>query len=207
MRVRGPGGRTGGRGVRILNNTIAATPHGLRLAARAVAGGAVVAYPTEAVYGLGCDPLNGQAVREILRIKRRGEHMGLILIAAHFAALRPFVEPLDAARMAEIAATWPGPNTWLLPAREATPRWLTGDHETLAVRVTAHPIAMALCEAWGGALVSTSANLSGRRPARSAFEVRRQLKEAPDLIVAGACGGDARPSTIRDARTGNVLRA
>ena len=207
MRLHGASGRACGGGVGVLNGFVGTTRHGLRRAARAIAAGAVVAYPTEAVYGLGCDPLNAPAVRRILEIKQRGEDKGLILIAAHFAALRPFVEPLDAARMDEIASTWPGPNTWLLPARAETPRWLTGVHDTLAVRVTGHPIAAALCEAWGGALVSTSANPSGRPPARSALDVRRQLGEGPELVVVGPCGGEARPSTIRDARSGRVLRA
>lgn len=199
--------------------SVGASPHGLRVAARAVAAGAVIAYPTEAVYGIGCDPLDAAAVYRLLAIKNRDEAKGLILIAAHFDALAPFVEPLDAARMAEIQATWPGPNTWLLPARPETPPWLTGAHDTLAVRVTAHPVAAALCQACarssaqsathegGGALVSTSANLGEHEPSRTALGVRLRLAGAPDLIVTGPCGGDRRPSTIRDGRTGRILRA
>lgn len=190
--------------------SVGCSAHGLRAAARAIAAGAVIAYPTEAVYGLGCDPLDAAAVARILAIKQRDEGKGLILIAADFDALATFVEPLDARRMTEIQGSWPGPNTWLLPAREQTPRWLTGNHSTLAVRVTAHPVAAALCRAWSGrgsgTLVSTSANLGGRTPSRSALRVRLGLADAPDLIVTGACGGDARPSMIRDGRTGRVLR-
>ena len=186
--------------------SVGSSAHGLRVVARAIAAGQVLAYPTEAVYGLGCDPMNVEAVRRVLRIKGRGEDKGLILIAADFSALEPYVTPLGPARMIEIAATWPGPNTWLLPARPRTPRWLTGVHDTLAVRVTRHPIASALCGAWGGALVSTSANLSNQHPARTALRVRLQLDAGPDLILCGACGGDARPSTIRDGRSGRVLR-
>jgi L-threonylcarbamoyladenylate synthase len=176
-----------------------------------IAAGGLIAYPTEAVYGLGCDPCDADAVRRILAIKGRSEDKGLILIAAGFEALAPFVEVLDAERMAEIRASWPGPNTWLLPARHDTPCWLTGRYDTLAVRVTAHPIAAALCRAWsclgGGALVSTSANRSGRVPARTVVGVRLQFGATPpDLIVAGSCGGNARPSTIRDGRSGRVLR-
>lgn len=193
-----------------LSLTVGASPHGLRRAAWCLAQGGVIAYPTEAVYGLGCDPLGADAVRRILGIKERDESMGLILIAADFAALSPFVLPLPPARMREIADTWPGPNTWLLPARPDTPRWLTGRHDTLAVRVTGHPVAAALCRAGAavgiGALVSTSANRSGRSPARTAFAVRRDLPDGPDLIVTGPCRGAERPSTIRDGRTGRVLR-
>ena len=177
----------------------------LREVARAVAAGAVIAYPTEAVYGLGCDPCNARAVRRILEIKRRPEHQGLILIAADFSQLEAFVEPPDASVMRRIWPTWPGPVTWLLPARSVTPRWLTGRHDTLAVRVTAHPLAAALCRA-AGALVSTSANRSGHPPARSALQVRLRLDGDVDDILAGDCGGRAQPSTIRDGRTGEVIR-
>ena len=178
----------------------------LRLAAHWIKAGGVVAYPTEAVYGLGCDPWNGAATRRILTLKQRPESKGLIVIAADFSQLTPFVVPLEAERMAVILATWPGPNTWLLPARPEVPPWLRGEHETLAVRVTAHPLAAALCRAAGRALVSTSANRATRLPARTALEVRLRLGEAGDYLLAGPCGGRAQCSTIRDARTGRLLR-
>jgi L-threonylcarbamoyladenylate synthase len=194
--------------------SVGTSPFGLREAARVVSRGGVIAYPTEAVFGLGCDPLDPEAVSRILAIKGRDIHKGLILIAADFGALLPYVEPLPAGRMTEIAAGWPGPNTWLLPARPDTPTWLTGSHDTLAVRVSGHPVAAALCRACArygthvgaGALVSTSANLSDLQPARTPLAVRRQLRDAPDLLVAGRCGSHPRPSTIRDGRTGRVLR-
>lgn len=190
--------------------SVGTTAHGLRTAARVIAAGGVVAYPTEAVYGLGCDPLNPEAVRRILAIKQRDEAKGLILIAASLDALLTFVEPLHGARMREIQATWPGPHTWLLPARPDTPGWLTGAHDTLAVRITGHAGAAALCRAWSkigsGALVSTSANRSGRPPVRRALDVRLQLGAAPDLLVNGPCGNRSRPSTIRDGGSGRVLR-
>jgi L-threonylcarbamoyladenylate synthase len=178
----------------------------LALAAHWVACGSVVAYPTEAVYGLGCDPWDCIAVRRLLALKARPEGKGLILIAAAWLQLEPYVRNLDPERMAAIHATWPGPVTWLLPARPETPRWLTGDHATLAVRVTAHPLAAALCRRWGGALVSTSANRAARPPARTALGVRLALGVGLDYILSGPCGGAARVSSIRDGRTGAVLR-
>ena len=171
-----------------------------------MACGGVVAYPTEAVYGLGCDPRDGAAVRRLLALKARPEGKGLILIAAAWSQLEPYVRNLEPERMAAIHATWPGPVTWLLPARPETPRWLTGDHATLAVRVTAHPMAAALCRRWGGALVSTSANRASRPPARTALGVRRALQAGLDYLLSGPCGGAARVSSIRDGRTGAVLR-
>ncbi len=181
--------------------------HRLRRAAWTIARGGVIAYPTEAVYGLGCDPWNGDAVGRILAMKRRDVAKGLILIAAHPQQIMPFVEPLDDARMAQINASWPGPNTWLLPARRSTPTWLTGRFQTLAVRVTAHPLAAALCRIYGGAIVSTSANQADRRPARTALQVRLAFDAPPDGILAGACVGSDQPSCIRDGQTGRILRA
>ena len=178
----------------------------LRLAARALRDGAIVAYPTEAVFGLGCDPLNRAAVDRLLAIKQRPIHKGLILIASDPVQLAPFIETPGDTAQARLDASWPGPVTWLLPARPQTPRWLRGGHASIAVRVTAHPVAAALCRAFGGPIVSTSANLSRRPPARSALQVRLRCP-GTDLIVHGACGDADRPTTIRDALSGAVLRA
>ncbi|GAB0148797.1 Sua5/YciO/YrdC/YwlC family protein [Marichromatium sp. PS1] len=183
--------------------------HRVRLAAAWLRAGAVVGYPTEAVYGLGCDPRDAVAVSRILEIKQRDPAKGLILIAADYAQLAPYVEveSLDTARMAEVRASWPGPNTWLLPARPSTPDWLTGRFSTLAVRVTAHPLAAALCRTYGGAIVSTSANRADRPPATTARALRLALAgDAPDYLLYGACCGADRPSTIRDAASGRILR-
>jgi L-threonylcarbamoyladenylate synthase len=178
----------------------------LRAASRAVRSGGIVAYPTEAVFGLGCDPRDEGAVRRLLAIKRRPAHKGLILIAADLAQLEPFLQPLTPADHARIAATWPGPYTWSIPARPETPRWLRGRHDTLAVRVTAHPLAAALCRICGHPLVSTSANLSGRPPARTALAVRRQLGRHLDHVLAGPTGGAAKPTEIRELRSGKRVR-
>jgi L-threonylcarbamoyladenylate synthase len=184
----------------------AAARQRLDLAAGWVRHGGLVAYPTEAVYGLGCDPMNGTAVLRLLELKARPEGKGLILIAADWSQLQPYVRSLDQERMTAIHATWPGPVTWLLPARPETPRWLTGDHATLAVRVTAHPLAAALCRRCGGPLVSTSANRAARPAARTALAVRRTLGARIDYLLVGPCGGNLRPSSIRDGQTGAVLR-
>lgn len=185
-----------------------ATPFGLRRAARVLDEGGVLAYPTEAVFGLGCDPLNPVAVHRLLALKRRPASKGLILIAADLSQLVPFVDldTLPAARLAEVQGSWPGPHTWLLPTRAGIPSWLTGVHSSIAVRVTAHPLAAALCTLWGGALVSTSANRAGQRPARTALQVRQRLPRGVDLILHGPCGGAARPTSIRDAVTGVAIR-
>lgn len=177
----------------------------LHRAARILRSGGVVAYPTEAVYGLGCDPLSRVAVEHLLAIKRRPVKKGLILIASRFEQLEPFVQAQPPEVRRKLDETWPGPVTWLIPANRATPRWLRGNHHSLAVRVTAHPLAAALCEAFGGAIVSTSANPTGRPPARSALQARIRC-HGVDLILQGATGPLARPTPIRDAVTGKVLR-
>ena len=168
--------------------------------------GGVIAYPTEAVYGLGCDPNNHQAVERLLAIKQRSWEKGLILIAAEFQQLAPFLAEIDMALKEKILATWPGPITWLWPANPAVSSLLRGKHDTIAVRVTAHPVAAELSRAFGGALISTSANLSGKSPARTAKEVQAQFKHQLDYVLKGKVGGRARPSEIRDALSGEVLR-
>jgi L-threonylcarbamoyladenylate synthase len=190
-----------------LRSGSAVSQHWLRRARRCLDAGGVLAYPTEAVYGFGCDPRNASAVGRVLAIKGRSQAKGLILIAADFEQLAPLVGRLGPARMEEVLASWPGPVTWLMPARPDTPPWLTGANATLAVRVTAHPLAAALCRVWGAPLVSTSANRSGRPPARIALDVRLRLGAAVDLVLTGPCSGRSRPSTIRDAVSGRVVRA
>ena len=101
--------------------------------------------------------------------------------------------------------SWPGPNTWLLPVRSSVSPLLTGGRDTLAVRVTAHPLAAELCRRFGGPLVSSSANITGLRPAKNVHQVHWQLPEL-DYVLPGALGGANKPSTIRDAFTGEVLR-
>jgi len=178
----------------------------LKRAAEILRAGGIVAYPTEGVYGLGCDPDDADAVRRLLRLKRRPERKGLILIGAALEHLRPYLREPEPAVMERVLASWPGPVTWLMPARETTPRWLTGGSQRIAVRVTAHPLAAALCRRYGGALVSTSANVGGRPAARDALGVRRCLGGQVDFVLPGAVGGAPGPSEIRDALTERVVR-
>lgn len=168
--------------------------------------GGVIAYPTEAVMGLGCDPLDEAAVAKILRLKRRSSGKGLILVASDVRQLDAVVDFSRLARRDEVAGSWPGPVTWLIPARPGVPGWLTGRHETLAVRVSAHPVVRRLCDV-AGLLVSTSANPSGCRPARTRRRARAYFGRQVDCYVPGKVGGEPRPSVVRDAVTGRVLRA
>lgn len=168
--------------------------------------GKVIAYPTEAVYGLGCDPANETAVRHILALKNRSPEAGFILLADSMERLSPFVRPVAAERLAMALKTWPGPVTWLFPRADGVPDWLAGKHPTVAVRMSAHEVCRTLCAAFGGAIVSTSANPGGAAPATSPAEVERYFGADVAGVVRGALGGRSKPSEIRDLATGAVVR-
>jgi L-threonylcarbamoyladenylate synthase len=176
----------------------------LRRAARRLQEGGIVAYPTEGVYGLGCDPFDAHAVERLFVLKRRPLHKGLILLAADFSQIEAFLEVTPAMRD-RLLATWPGPVTWIVPVTKEMPDWLVRDG-TVAVRVSAHPLAAALCRAFGGPIVSTSANPSGRPPARNALQTRRYFPRREAFVLTGATGGLNRPTPIYDARSGQRLR-
>lgn len=167
--------------------------------------GALIAYPTESCYGLGCDPRNRRAVLRLLQLKGRPQHKGLILIAAHVRQLRPYIAPLNGAQLAQVAATWPGPHTWLLPVGRSCPPWLTGRHHSIACRITGHKPAAQLCHMLGMALVSTSANRSGCKPARTARECLRLFGKQVQ-VLPGRIGERRKPSTIQDLATGAIVR-
>ncbi len=183
-----------------------AAPWHLRTAVTALAQGGVIACPTEAVWGLSCDPRNERACMALMALKQRDWRKGLILVAADFEQLQPYVELPSNNALKRATATWPGPATWVFPARQEVPLWLSGNQDTIAVRVTAHPVLRALSKRYGSALVSTSANPAGREPARSASEVRLYFKDRLDAILPGQLGGLAKPTTIRDVSSGHILR-
>jgi L-threonylcarbamoyladenylate synthase len=177
----------------------------IREAVRRLEHGGIIAYPTETVYGLGCDPFNATAVLQLLALKQRSIQQGLVLIASDFAQLKPLLLPLDPATEARVTTTGPGAITWVLPCLPEIPAWLRGQHSGLAVRVTTHPVAAALCKRWGGPLVSTSANLHGRHPSTGPLAVRKAFNARVDCILHGE-PGSGRPSEIRDAISAKTLR-
>ena len=183
-------------------------PNSLRLQAAvdALRRGGVIACPTEAVWGLSCDPENPGAVAHLLALKGRSAAKGLILVAAIADQLDFLLADLPAELRQTLAAGWPGPVTWLVPHRGRVPGWISGEHATVAVRVSAHPVVSALCTAWGGPLVSTSANVAGARPAREAFQVRRFFGARLDCVLPGRVGANGRPTSIRDLISGQFIR-
>lgn len=177
----------------------------LRKAVRVLRRGGVVAVPTEAVWGLSCNPFHRGAVDTLLRLKERDWRKGLIVVASELEMLSPFIEIPSAMALKRAKGTWPGPATWVFPAAASAPDWICGEHDSVAVRITAHPLLRALCQRYGGALVSTSANRAGQPPARSVTELRLRLG-AELTVVPGALGGMSRPTSIREAATGHILR-
>ncbi|MBI4005132.1 MAG: L-threonylcarbamoyladenylate synthase [Gammaproteobacteria bacterium] len=177
----------------------------LNRAARILKRGGVIAYPTEAVYGLGCVPENYVAVARILCLKRRPINKGLILIAGDPEQLAMYISFPSQAVRDQVMNSWPGPVTWILPATKAVPPWITGNRTTVAVRVSKHDQVRELCRI-AGALVSTSANPSHYPPATSARKVMMYFDHTLDYILPGKVGPESRPTEIRDAITGMVLR-
>ena len=174
---------------------------------RTLRAGGLVAHPTEGVWGLACDPLQPRAVLRLLAAKRRDPDKGFILVADSVAALTPYLAEESSKPLATASADWPGPTTWLLPANPEIPWWLRGAHDSIAVRVSAHPLSAALSHAYGSALVSTSANRSGHVAAKRSWQARDQLGQWLDMLLAGDLQTPGRPSEIRDAASGRTLRS
>lgn len=170
--------------------------------------GGVIAYPTEAVYGLGCDPHDAAAFERIFALKQRPATQGVLLIGADFDQVRPYIdlESIPGDVLAQVRDSWPGPHTWIFPRAASVPDWIAGGHDGIALRVTAHAPAAALCRAFGAALVSTSANRHGEAPARDAAGVRQALGAGLDDVLDAPVGGASRPTSIRDAITGAIIR-
>lgn len=169
--------------------------------------GELIAYPTEAVLGLGCDPDNETAVLQLLALKKRPIEKGLILIASNYLQLLPYIDETKISEhmRTEIFSSWPGPVTWLLPAAKQAPKWITGGSDLIAVRVSQHLVVSQLCELFGKPLISTSANVSGVEPAINAEQLYQQFDKTL-LLVDGALGGANKPSQIRHGISGQTIR-
>lgn len=178
----------------------------LEKACAIVRAGGLIAYPTEGVFGIGCDPLNEKALQRLLAVKQRDPGKGFILIAARMAMLSPFIATLDNDVQTRVMNTWPGPVTWVLPATVNTSKMITGGRSTVAARITAHPFAQALSDSLGHALISTSANRGGQPAITCLEELRQQLGNDVDYIVPLELGDLQTPTPIFDAISGTQLR-
>lgn len=181
-------------------------PLQIQSAVTALKQGGIIAYPTEAVWGLGCDPLNEQAVLKLLALKQRPQSKGLILIAASVEQVEPYLQLLTAQERERVVSSWPAAQTWVVPVEASFPEWVRGEHLSVAIRVSAHPPVQILCNAFGGAIISTSANLAGQPTAQNATEIAQIFGNGVSYTLDAPLGGLKNPSQIRDARTGAVLR-
>ena len=168
--------------------------------------GGLIAYPTESCYGLGCDPDNRRAVMRILKLKRRPQNKGLILIASNYHQVVRYLQPLAPEQQQRLKDAGAQAITYLMPVKLSCPRWLRGAHDTLAVRFTAHPLAHTLCESLDMALVSTSANRSGQRPAKTYAECLRMFGKKV-RVLPGRVGKRRKPSTICTWVDGKIVRS
>ena len=175
------------------------------LAIQTIERGGVIAYPTEAVWGLGCNPFDQRAVAKILQLKSRDPAKGLILVAASMEQFAPFLEELSKKQLKTLQKTWPGPVTWLVPHHDLVPWWVCGEFSTVALRVSAHPVIQSLCKKVGP-IVSTSANPAGMDPAQDILQLRSYFGESLDAIIPGRLGDLSQPTEIRDLMTGSRIR-
>jgi len=185
---------------------MSAAPADIALAVKSLHKGDLIVYPTEAVYGIGCDPFNPSAIAKILQLKERHLEKGFILVASSWEQIEPLVQPIEPPALYRVLDTWPGPTTWAFPAKSDVPHWIRGNHTTVAVRVSAAPIVKALCEAFGNPIVSTSANLKNQPPVRDYRTAKITFGNKIATILEGKVGKATNPTEIRDAITGEVIR-
>ncbi len=178
-----------------------------RFAVDHLLNGGVIAYPTEGVWGLGCDPDDELAVQRVLDLKVRPREKGLILVASHSDQFAGLLQDLPEAQQSRLKLSWPGAVTWLVPHRGRVPQWISGEHDTVALRVSAHPVVRALCDTFGGPIVSTSANRAGAQAPVTAYQVHRYFGDSVDYVVPGSVTEAGRASVIRDLLSDAVIRA
>lgn len=177
----------------------------IKMAVETVKKGGVIAYPTEGVYGLGCDPFNETAVNRILSLKQRTRDKGLLLVGENWRSFKSLVDSIPAKKLDDVLSHWPGPITYLFPASDKAPTWITGDHHSIALRLPDFELVQELCKKTGP-IVSTSANIATHPAAMSAAEVIHYFPDGIDFIIDAPLGGMNKPSSIIDALTGDILR-
>jgi len=177
-----------------------------QFAASALRAGGVIAYPTEGVWGLGCDPYNEGAVLRLLAMKRRPVSKGVILVAGNIQQVELFLGKVTFDQRQQLKKSWPGFQTWIIAVGEQVPEWLTGEHSSIAIRVSAHPQIQAICQYFGGPIVSTSANYAGRPAATTRIKVALYFNRQLDYVVPGKLGGMNQSSPISVLATGTAIR-
>lgn len=178
----------------------------LNQAVGVINSGGVIVYPTESVYGLGCNPFNKIAVHKLLEIKQRNVNKGLLLIASHIRQILPLIKPIDANDLARALKTWPGHHTWIFPKSVLVPEWISGQYNSIAIRVSKHPVVIQLCQKSNSPLVSTSANVTNQNQLNSIKDIKSLFGDKIGYYLNASTGKEANPSTIHDAHTNTIVR-
>jgi len=167
--------------------------------------GGIIAYPTEAVYGIGCDPYNKNSVKKITQIKKRESRKSYILVASELSQLSNLININSLSE--EVLNSWPGHNTWLIKPKKNIPSWLMDNENGLiAIRVSSHPEIVELCQFFKNPIISTSANISGNKILKNHHDVEKIFGSDLDYLVLGNVGEHPEPSIIKDMKTGKVIR-
>ncbi len=178
----------------------------IHYAAQLLREGGLIAYPTEAVFGLGCLPDKLQTIEKLLKLKQRPIEKGLILLASELSQLEPYLSPFDDEILQKLQSTWPGPTTWILPTPKETSSLIKGQFDTIAVRISAHPLVRELCQQCQSAIISTSANITDKNMSYSASDVRQHFDNQLDYILDGPLGESKKPTVIIDALSDKIIR-
>lgn len=191
------------------NRIEAASAAALEKAAALIAGGGIVALPTETSYGLAVDPFNEAALRRLYAIKRRSRHKPVLVLIERSELLPRLAADIPDCYLSLVEAFWPGPLTLIFPAVSHLSPWLTGGTETVGIRVSSDPVARGLCRAVDGPVTATSANISGAEAAQSVVQVLEQFGDTIDLIIDDGERNGGLSSTVVSQKGGGLrlLRA
>ena len=181
-----------------------ASDFSIRHAAHIIRHGGIIAYPTDTIYGLGCNPYDAEAVARLNSLKQRPPHKQFILLAADIDQIRPLTMLSDEQqkRISEVDE----PTSWIVDASHDLPAWLCNEHGTVTVRISKQEDVRRLCHALGHAIISTSANLSGKTPAKNSLELHRYFHGSVDKILADNKKLTARPSKIIRLCDNQIIR-
>ena len=181
-----------------------ASDFSIRHAAHVINSGGIIAYPTDTIYGLGCDPYDADAVARLSDIKSRSALKQFILLAGHIEQIKAFVD-LTEDQQQKITQNKEA-TSWVIKANKHTPAWLLNKDKTVTIRLSKHSDVKKLCHILGHAIISTSANLSGQRPARNALELHQRFHSSIDKIMASNEKLTARPSKVIRLCDNHILR-
>ncbi len=166
--------------------------------------GKIMIYPTETVYGIGCDAFNDTAVNRIFEIKKRPLSKSLIVLIEDIEMVKELVVEIKPVAKELIMAFWPGPLTMIFKAKSGINKLLTGKTGTIALRQSPYPLLESIFEDFHHPIVSTSANISNEKPAASIQDIPTFITDKVDLIIDGGRINNI-PSTVIDVTDNKIV--